>query len=165
MAVTLFAADAGAHVTVLDRVSTRTRFGTDRLGAVHAVGLDEDVPARLAAITDGAFFDVVFDATGSAAAMETGFGYVAHGGAYVLVSVVSAEIRFSDPEFHKREMTLIGSRNATLDDFTAVIAAVRGGRVPVEAMHTHSAALRDLPSAFPGWLDPAAGVIKAIVRL
>ncbi|MGA1797688.1 zinc-binding alcohol dehydrogenase family protein [Sphingomonas sp. 4RDLI-65] len=165
MAVTLFAADAGAVVTVLDGVAARTRFCTERLGATHAIGLDEDVPTRLAAITEGEFFDVVFDATGSAAAMETGFGYVGHGGAYVLVSVVSADIRFSDPEFHKREMTLLGSRNATRAGFAAVIEAVRVGRVPVEAMHTHSAALLDLPAAFRGWMDPVAGVIKAIVRL
>jgi 2-desacetyl-2-hydroxyethyl bacteriochlorophyllide A dehydrogenase len=165
MAVTLFAADEGALVTVLDGKSARTRFCTERLGAAHAVGLDGDVPVHLAAITQGEFFDVVFDATGSAAAMETGFGYVGHGGSYVLVSVVSGGIRFSDPEFHKREMTLLGSRNATPADFTAVIEAVRAGRVPVEAMHTHSAALLDLPVAFRGWMDPAAGVIKAIVRL
>jgi 2-desacetyl-2-hydroxyethyl bacteriochlorophyllide A dehydrogenase len=165
MAVALFAADAGAMVTVVDGVSARTRFCTERLGAAHAVGLDEDVPGRLAAITNGEFFDVVFDATGNASAMEVGFGYVGHGGSYVLVSVVSGEIRFSDPEFHKREMTLLGSRNATPADFAAVIRAVRAGRVPVEAMHTHSSALLDLPVAFRGWMNPSAGVIKAIVRL
>jgi threonine dehydrogenase-like Zn-dependent dehydrogenase len=68
---------------------------------------------------------VVFDATGSAAAIESGFDYVAHGGSYVLLSVVAADIRFSDPDFHKRETTLLGSRNAPLADFAAVIAAIR----------------------------------------
>jgi 2-desacetyl-2-hydroxyethyl bacteriochlorophyllide A dehydrogenase len=165
MAVALFAAATGAQVTVLDGVSGRTQFCAERLGSAHAVTLDENVPARLAAITEGDFFDVVFDATGSPAAIETGFSYVGHGGTYVLVSVVSADIRFSDPEFHKREMTLLGSRNATLADFTAVIEAIRAGSVPVEAMHTHGATLIDLPDVFPGWMDPAAGVIKAIVQV
>jgi threonine dehydrogenase-like Zn-dependent dehydrogenase len=101
--------------------------------------------------------------TGNAKAMEAGFGYVAHGGRYVLVSIVSADITFSDPEFHKREMTLLGSRNATLDDFSAVIALMREGKVPTDAMHTHSAPLADLPQAITSWMMPGMGVIKAIV--
>jgi threonine dehydrogenase-like Zn-dependent dehydrogenase len=105
----------------------------------------------------------VFDATGNPQAMETGFAYVAHGGAYVLISVVSADITFSDPEFHKRETTLLGSRNATNEDFDAVVDAIRAGKVPTKALNTHAARLTDLVEAFPGWMDPQAGVIKAIV--
>jgi threonine dehydrogenase-like Zn-dependent dehydrogenase len=72
-----------------------------------------DTRQALSDLTDGDFFDVVFDATGNPKAMEAGFAYVGHGGTYVLISVVGADITFSDPEFHKREMTLMGSRNAT----------------------------------------------------
>lgn len=165
MAVTLFAARAGAEVAVLDGNAARARFCVERLGAAAMVTTDEDVSARLAALTTGEGFDAVFDATGSPAAMEAGFARVAHGGVYVLVSVVGAEIRFSDPEFHKREMTLMGSRNATITDFEAVIDAIRAGTIPVDAMHTHSAPLAELPDAIGGWMDPAAGVIKAIVEV
>jgi 2-desacetyl-2-hydroxyethyl bacteriochlorophyllide A dehydrogenase len=165
MAVTLFAARAGAEVTVLDGNGARARFCVERLGAAAMVATDEDVPARLAVLTTGDGFDTVFDATGSPAAMEAGFARVAHGGVYVLVSVVGADIRFSDPEFHKREMTLMGSRNATIADFEAVIAAIRAGAIPTDAMHTHSASLAELPDAIGDWMDPAAGVIKAIVEV
>ena len=48
---------------------------------------DDDVD-RLAALTGGDFFDVVFDATGNALAMERGFRFIAHGGKYVLISIV-----------------------------------------------------------------------------
>ncbi len=68
---------------------------------------------ELAAITNGDFFDAVFDATGNPKAIERGFAFVAHGGVYVLVSIVASDISFSDPEFHKRETSLLGSRNAT----------------------------------------------------
>ncbi|AOH85505.1 dehydrogenase [Sphingomonas panacis] len=165
MAVALFAGLQGADVTVLDGNAARARFCVEKLGAHAAVALDADTRQRLADISDGAFFDAVFDATGNAKAMETGFGYVAHGGRYVLVSVVAADITFSDPEFHKRETTLLGSRNATLDDFAAVIALIREGRVPTDAMHTHSAALADLPDVITQWMDPDVGVIKAIVEV
>lgn len=165
MAVALFAGDAGGAVTVIDGRRDRSSFCVERLGAAHAVDLAEDVPARLSAITDGEFYDVVFDATGNARAMEAGFAYVAHGGTYVLVSIVRGPISFDDPEFHKRETTLMGSRNATAEDFRFVIEAIRGGRVPTRAMHTHSAPLAELPDTLPRWIDPATGVIKAIVAL
>jgi 2-desacetyl-2-hydroxyethyl bacteriochlorophyllide A dehydrogenase len=165
MAVTLFASLRSAKVTVIDANEARLRFCRTHLNAVESISTKEDVAARLAEITGGAGHAAVFDATGSPAAMEAGFAYVAHGGTYVLVSVVSSDIRFSDPEFHKREMALLGSRNATIADFQAVIAAIRDGSVPLAAMHTHSAALADLPEALPRWMNPGEGVIKALVEL
>jgi threonine dehydrogenase-like Zn-dependent dehydrogenase len=105
---------------------------------------------------------VVFDATGNPKAMERGFRFVAHGGSYVLISIVGADISFSDPEFHKREMTLMGSRNATAEDFKTVVDAMRAGHIPA-ALNTHKLALADVPTQFKNLLDPKAGVIKAIV--
>jgi 2-desacetyl-2-hydroxyethyl bacteriochlorophyllide A dehydrogenase len=161
--VALFGKLRGASVTVLDGRADRLAFCAERIGVDATVALSESSAEELERLTGGEFFDVVFDATGNPRAMEAGFAYVAHGGTYVLVSIVAADISFSDPEFHKREMTLMGSRNATAEDFATVVDAMRAGLVPTEALHTHSAPLADLPEAFPGWLDPSAGVIKAIV--
>jgi threonine dehydrogenase-like Zn-dependent dehydrogenase len=88
---------------------------------------------------------------------------VAHAGTYVLISIVSADIRFSDPEFHKRETTLLGSRNATPEDFETVVAAMREGRIPA-GLNTHRMTLADVPEKFATLLDPAAGVVKAIIE-
>ena len=161
--VALFSKLRGAGVTVLDGRADRLAFCADCIGVESTVALSETSGAELGQLTAGDFFDVVFDATGNPRAMEAGFAYVAHGGTYVLVSIVAADISFADPEFHKREMTLMGSRNATAEDFAAVVDAMRGGLVPTDALHTHSSTLAELPEAFPGWLEPSAGVIKAIV--
>ena len=163
IAATLFAKLQGGVVTALDGRRDRLAFCRDHLGTDHIVDLSADTPKVLAELTGGDFFDVVFDATGAPKAMEAGFAYVAHGGTYVLISVVGADITFSDPEFHKRETTLLGSRNATPEDFDAVVAAMRAGRVPTKALNTHAAALAQLPQVLPGWMEPSAGVIKAIV--
>jgi len=163
IAATLFAKLAGGEVTVLDARADRLVFCRQHLGADRVIGLTDDTPRALADVTDGVFFDVVLDATGSAAAMQQGFSYVAHGGTYVLISVVSADITFSDPEFHKREMSLLASRNATIEDFDHVLAAIKAGQVPTAALNTHKADLKDLSTALPGWMEPSAGVIKAIV--
>jgi len=163
IAVALFSKLRGARVTALDGRADRLEFCRDTVGVEAIVSLGDSTRDELERLTDGEFFDVVFDATGSPKAMEAGFAYVAHGGTYVLVSIVSADIRFSDPEFHKREMTLMGSRNATAEDFETVVQAMRDGLVPTAALHTHDAPLADLPKTFPVWLEPSAGVIKAIV--
>jgi threonine dehydrogenase-like Zn-dependent dehydrogenase len=60
-------------------------------------------------------------------------------------------------------MTLLGSRNATPEDFDTVVAAMKAGRVPTKALNTHVATLAEVAQALPGWMEPQAGVIKAIV--
>jgi 2-desacetyl-2-hydroxyethyl bacteriochlorophyllide A dehydrogenase len=163
IACALFAHLRGGDVVVLDTRPERLTLCRDIVG-VQALMVDAATGERLRDITGGDMFDVVFDATGSPAAMQHGFTYIAHGGTYVLVSIVNADIAFSDPEFHKREVTLMGSRNATREDFEHVLACMREGRIPTRALHTHSASLLDLPAALPQWLEPRTGVIKAVVE-
>jgi threonine dehydrogenase-like Zn-dependent dehydrogenase len=107
---------------------------------------------------------VVYDATGNAKAMERGFEFIAHGGKYVLVSIVLNTISFSDPEFHKREATLMGSRNATVEDFRFVEQCLREGLIPDAALNTHRMTLSEVTSRFSTLLDPTQGVVKAIVE-
>ena len=165
MAAMVFARLRGAIVTALDSRQDRLDFCTRELGVTTAIALGETDEAQLGAATDGEFFDVVVDATGNPKAIERGFKFVAHGGSYVLISVVQGNITFNDPEFHKRETTLIGSRNATTEDFETVLTAMRAGLVPTRAMNTHRMPLADVPTQFKDLLNPAAGVVKAIVEV
>jgi len=126
---------------------------------------DEAAAERLSQQTSGEMFDVVFDATGNAAAMEASFAYAASGGAYVLVGVVKDRLSFSDPEFHRRELTLLASRNATRQDFDTVVGAMRGGKIPTDALNTHACALEEVPDSLPRWLHDRVGVVKAMVRV
>jgi 2-desacetyl-2-hydroxyethyl bacteriochlorophyllide A dehydrogenase len=165
MAAVIFAKSRGAAVTALDVRADRLAFCRDQLGADETVEASEAVADTLERITAGDFFDLVIDATGNAASMERGFGYVAHGGAYLFLGIVQGNLTFSDPEFHKRETTLLASRNATREDFEAVLAAIRAGRVPTAALNTHRASLEELPDLFPAWMAPDAGVVKALVEI
>lgn len=165
MAAGLFARLRGAEVTMLDGRRDRLRFCEEHLGVASVVEVGEGDVEALSGLTAGDFYDVVFDATGNPKAMERGFGFVAHGGTYVLVSLVNGPIAFSDPEFHKRETTLMGSRNATLEDFELVLDAMRAGTVPTDALNTHRMPLSEAPDRFATLLDPQAGVVKAILHL
>ncbi len=164
LATMLFARLRGAEVVALDTRQDRLDFAHKHLDIRAAVALSDDTDAEMTRLTAGDHFDVVFDATGNARAMEHGFRWIAHGGRYVLLSIVQSQIAFSDPEFHKREATLLASRNATTEDFETVLAAMRGGQVPDAALATHRIALEDVVQHFATLLDPQQGVIKAIIE-
>ncbi|MGH6810287.1 MAG: zinc-binding dehydrogenase, partial [Ensifer adhaerens] len=161
----IFSRIAGHEVTLMDTSSERLAFATDRLGFGSGIVADEASVRRVAEATGGDGFDVVFDATGHGGSMEAAFGHVAHGGTLVFVSVVKDDIRFSDPEFHKREMTLIGSRNATREDFDHVVNSIREGLVPVERLITHRTTMDAVVEDLPRWANEKSGLVKAIVRI
>ncbi|RDL49506.1 L-galactonate-5-dehydrogenase [Ensifer sp. M14] len=161
----IFSRIAGHAVTLMDTSAERLAFATDRLGFGPGILADARSGERVAEATDDDGFDVVFDATGHGGSMEAAFGHVAHGGTLVFVSVVKDDIRFSDPEFHKREMTLIGSRNATREDFDHVVNAIRQGLVPVETLITHRTTMEAMVEDLPRWANEKSGLVKAIVRI
>ena len=153
LGVALFARLSGGDVTVLD-------IDPERGEAAEVVA---GVTAAAAAAADE--YDLVFDATGNPKAMESGFGYVAHGGRYVLVSVVKEPITFQDPDFHRKEMALFASRNATTEDFERVIAAIRNGDIPVDRLITHRTSLADAQRNIPLWAIEKSGLIKALIEI
>jgi threonine dehydrogenase-like Zn-dependent dehydrogenase len=107
----------------------------------------------------------VFDATGNGVSMEKGFDYVSPGGRYVLVSVVKDRIGFHDPDFHRKELTLLGSRNATSVDFQTVIDAIRTGRVDSGRLITHRTTLGGAIRDIPVWASDKRGLIKALITI
>jgi 2-desacetyl-2-hydroxyethyl bacteriochlorophyllide A dehydrogenase len=164
VAVMSFAAFRGGRVATLDTRRNRLDFCRSLRLAESTYLLNGDTRLQLQEHTQGAMFDVVFDCTGNAGSMEAGFEYVAHGGSYVLVSIVNERISFSDPDFHRKETTLLGSRNATLADVKRVMEAMRSGRIDCHKLNTHRTTLPEVPAVLPQWMEPEAGVLKGIVE-
>ncbi|MBF9221182.1 zinc-binding alcohol dehydrogenase family protein [Hymenobacter ruricola] len=161
-----FARIAGGQVIALDINEQRLAFCQQKLGVAHTLNaLAPDVAAQLAALTHGDMPTVVIDATGSRQAILGAFPYLAHGGRFVLVGLQKGDISFSHPEFHKREATLMSSRNATRADFEHVIRSVKQGLVQPTTYISHRVRFDAVKTEFEGWLDPANGVIKAMVEL
>jgi 2-desacetyl-2-hydroxyethyl bacteriochlorophyllide A dehydrogenase len=157
----LFARLKGAKVSLLDLSPERLKMAADRFG--FETGFQSISDAITA--TGGEGYDALFDATGHAKAIEAGFPALAHGGSYVLVSVVKDNITFSDPEFHKREMRLIGSRNALKADFDWVIAAFREGLIDADALCSSVLTLDELAGRFNALAADRADLIKVIVQM
>ncbi|MFD2161264.1 zinc-binding alcohol dehydrogenase family protein [Paradesertivirga mongoliensis] len=161
-----FARIAGGKVIAMDINDQRLAFCSEKLNVHHTINaIQDDVVARLKEITKGDFPTVVIDATGSLKAINNGFQYMAHGARYVLVGLQKNEIIISHPEFHKREATLMSSRNATRDDFEHVIACMKNDLVNPATYITHRVGFDQVKDEFKGWLDPANGVIKAMIEV
>ncbi|RYY21390.1 MAG: zinc-binding alcohol dehydrogenase family protein [Cytophagaceae bacterium] len=161
-----FARIAGGQVIALDINAQRLDFCRAKLGVAHTVNAQApDVLAQLVAITQGEMPSVVLDATGSLGAITNAFQYLAHGGRFVLVGLQKGDISFSHPEFHKREATLLSSRNATRTDFEHVIQCMQQGLVRPTTYITHRVSFGQVQDEFANWLNPATGVIKAMVEM
>lgn len=163
LGVALFARLSGGDVTLFDRDAERAAVVSSIAGVARLEGPDLARSVREA--TGGSGFDVVFDATGSRSAIETGFDHVGHGGRYVLVSVVRDPVTFSDPDFHRKEMTLLGSRNATSEDFERVISAIRAQEVCAQRLITHRTSLARAVHDLPCWAADKTGLIKAVIEI
>lgn len=160
-----FAKVAGAKVLVSDVVDSKLTFCSEQYGVDGTVDAKGDIKAQLKLLTDGEFPTLIIDCTGNVRAMESAFYNLAHGGRIVFVSVVKNNICFDDPEFHKRETTLMGSRNATIEDFEHVVTCLKSGVIKIAPFVTHKAKFSDLISKFNEWVEPESGVIKAVVEI
>ncbi len=161
-----FARIAGAKVIAMDVNASRLAFCKDKLKVEYIVNaLSGNVTEQLMDITHGDMPTVVIDATGNLNAINNAFQYMAHGGRYVLIGLQRGDISFSHPEFHKREATLMSSRNATRTDFELVMNSLKNGLVDPLTYITHRVRFDQVKDGFPNWLKPESGVIKAIVEV
>jgi 2-desacetyl-2-hydroxyethyl bacteriochlorophyllide A dehydrogenase len=168
LATAQFAKLSGAKVAVMEISPNRRDFCRHHLGINTLIDPQEDqndTAAVLRSALDGELPTVLFDATGNAQSMASAFRYVANSGKLIYVGLVQGEITFNDPEFHRREMTLFASRNATSRDFGDVIAALEAGRVNIAPWITHRSVPESFIQEFPTWLEPERGVVKAMLEV
>lgn len=97
--------------------------------------------------------------------MASAFEYPANGGRLIFVGLVQGEIAFNDPNFHRRELTILASRNARPDDFTRIITLIEANRIDTSPWITHRALLADVATQFSLWTKPGSGVVKAMIEV
>lgn len=163
LATTQFAAIAGARVHVLEPNAMRRDFAA---GAFEVAGC-HDVPASAEALWQamGDTPTCVFDATGNRAAMEAAFDWPAPSGRLVFVGFQLEPVSFANPDFHRRELTLLASRNSTAAEFRRILQLMESGQVDTTPWITHRAGYDDVVESFPTWLEPQTGVVKAMLEL
>ena len=97
--------------------------------------------------------------------MMKAFDYVAHGGTLVYLGLFQGDVQFHDPLFHRKELTLMASRNALGSEFRHIIDAIETGRIETASWITHQVAFDAMIDHFDAWLRPETRVIKAMVSV
>jgi alcohol dehydrogenase len=168
LSVVEFAKLSGAKTLVMDMNDQRLAFVREQMGITDTLLTSGDGAElkRLGELTDGRLADVVVDATGSNGSMSHALNYCAFAGRLVYVGITQEPVSFPHaPIMHRRELTLVASRNALAPDFTRIIQLIEDGRIDTRPWITHRADFEGMIGEFPNWLKPETGVIKAMVAV
>ncbi len=158
----------GVNVIVMDMVQGRLDFCAKHLGIATGILAKPDGShlADLEEATGGRLADVIIDATGSPRSMSTCFEFAAFTARVVYVGITTSEIVFPHaPVFHRREITLLASRNALPADFPAIIQRIREGRINTDLWITHRITFDEVPQRFEQFTDPNLGAIKVLIEI
>jgi alcohol dehydrogenase len=168
LSVVEFAKLSGAKTIVMDMNAQRLAFVRERMGVSDTILTKGDGQElqQLGELTQGQLADVVVDATGSNQSMSHALNYGAFASRLVYVGITPEPVSFPHaPIMHRRELTLLASRNALAPDFTRIIRLIEDGRIDTRPWITHHADFDGMIGEFPNWLKPETGVIKAMVAV
>jgi 2-desacetyl-2-hydroxyethyl bacteriochlorophyllide A dehydrogenase len=165
LSVIPFAAAAGGKLIVMDISSSRLDFCREKMGVRTTIDAGgNDVVAKLKELTGDELPICVIDATGSAKSMARCFDLAAHGGRIVFVGLFQGDVSFNDPNFHRRELTLMATRNSRPGDFDRIIEMLERGEIDARPWITHRVGVDRLIEEFPKWTGADAGVVKAMIE-
>ncbi len=160
-----FARLAGADPLVIEMDPQRRSFCELFAGVSDPIDPSHDPVAQIRERLGGALPDMVFDATGNPTSMQRAFDLTGSAGTLVFIGLFIGDVTFYNPEFHRKEMTLMSSRNATPADFAYVIRMLEEGRFNLTPWITHRSSFGGVIDEFSSWLDRDRGVVKAMIDL
>lgn len=162
LGVARFAKLNGAKTIVMDTNEKRLSFSKAWTHCDDILVSNDNNEERLRNINNGMLPSIVIDATGNQRSMMESFNYVSHGGKLIFVGLVKGDICFNNPNFHSKELTLMGSRNATIEDFQHVITCIGNGEVNIDDYISNKLPFQDIIAHFK---DKSFDTNKSIIIL
>ncbi len=150
-----FARLTGAPITVMELNETRRFFVMQNYPSVSVI---ESLP-------DNACAQVIFDATGHPESMARALKFARFTGRLIFVGITKEPVLLDDPLFHRRELTLLASRNAVASDFPRILSLIASGQIDTQPWITHRCSLEELPSQMPEYAKLGSNVVKAVVSI
>lgn len=145
------AARRGATVIAVDIDDAKLRLA-------HAAGARHTVNSRtgplheqLRALTGGDGPDVVIEAVGLAQTFRAAVDEVAFTGRVVYIGYSRDPVTYDTSLFVKKELDVLGSRNATTADFAAVIELLREQRLPADDLISRTVPFASAGEALAWW--------------
>ncbi len=160
LSVIPFATAAGGRITVMDISPSRLEFCKKQMGVTTMI----DARAGMKDLSPDELPTCIIDATGNLKSMARCFDLAAHGGRIVFVGLFQGDLTFNDPNFHRRELTVMATRNSRPQDFERIIKMMEQGKIDAKPWITHRAKADNLIEIFPKWLAPETGLVKAMIE-
>jgi 2-desacetyl-2-hydroxyethyl bacteriochlorophyllide A dehydrogenase len=136
------------------------------LGAHQTINSEaSDLHGELQEITSGNGPDVVVEAAGNPVTYKAAVDEVAFSGRVVCIGYARSEVSFATRLFVQKEMDIMGSRNATMEDFRDVISCLENGSFPVDRIVTQKVKPEEAPEALRAWAEIPGKVMKIVVDL
>lgn len=152
----------GASVIAIDTNNYRLKLARENFGAEAVINASEAPVEKVKEITGGRLADIVFDATGNKTVIESTIDYMRHGGTIVFVGLTNGQLSFHNPTIHKKEATLLCSRNATREDFEFVMNVLRQKKFNIESYITRKENYKAIVDSFQSWTAADSKDIKIL---
>ncbi len=158
------AALRGAKVIAVDVDNQKLQLAKT-LGATYTINsLQEDLHSRLQEITSQRGADVVIEAVGNPRTYQDAIAEVAFTGRVVFIGYAKEKVPFETPLFVKKELDILGSRNALPSDFMAVMAYLKRGICPIDKLITAVYAPESAQEALEKWAAAPGEVFRILIR-
>jgi 2-desacetyl-2-hydroxyethyl bacteriochlorophyllide A dehydrogenase len=159
------AAAAGSRVVAVD--VDDGKLGIARAaGAVVTINSEaDDLHQRLQTLTENRGPDLLIEGVGLPETYRVCVEEACFTGRVVYVGYAKQPVEYATKNFVMKELDIMGSRNATADDFRGVISYLELGRFPVDEVITHVVPFAEAGAALDMWAKNPKTVTKIVVDL
>ena len=123
----------------------------------------EDVTVRISELTGDDGVDVAFEAVGLPATFTQSVDVACFGGRVVYVGYSKAPVTYQTQYFNLKELDIMGSRNATMQDFRAVIDHLEKLGPKADALISKIFPFAQAEEALPYW-DANRNALKVMIE-
>ena len=162
LAAAIFAQAAGANLVCVDVQAERLNFASKEMQLGKAIAADANLAENLQKHF-GQLPSAVIDATGNPASMRSTLQLAEHGGRIVFLGLFIGEVSFDDPNFHRRELTLMASRAGLTGTFREVIRLMEAKKIEARPLITHRFGFDEAAEQLPQ-IHRAPGLVKAMIH-
>ncbi len=155
----------GARVIAVD-VDDAKLLLAKKAGAVETINSQtENLHEKLQALTNGDGPNVVIEAVGLPSTFRAAVDEVGFAGRVVYIGYAKEAVSYETKYFVMKELDIMGSRNATAQNFADVIKVLESGRYPVKETITQIVPFPEAGAALAAWAANPGIVTKIHVEI
>lgn len=155
----------GARVVAVDVDDAKLALAK-KAGATEVINSKtENLHDRLQALTNGDGPNVVIEAVGLPATFRAAVDEVCFAGRVVYIGYAKEPVSYETKYFVMKELDIMGSRNATMQNFADVIKVLESGCYPVKETITRTVPFAEAGAALAQWAADPSRVTKIHVEI